>query len=164
MGAGNAREQRLQEPSRSAHHPLRASPPTGRSTIRDSECSRALPSAGGRESISLPASPGGRLGKSLPSLTPCSVAIPYYILHQKNRQINLNACSRTPGPLMSDTFHPGLNLHRPRHLGALQLLTSMNQGCVRGQLGDLQCWDRQKPHLFFGFLPSLLPFLLPPVL
>lgn len=44
----------------------------------------------------LPASPGGRLGHPLPSLTPCSVAIPHYILHQKmNTNTNLNISSKS---------------------------------------------------------------------
>lgn len=38
-----------------------------------------------------PASPEGRLGNSLSSLTSCSVAIPHYILHQKRTtKTNLN--------------------------------------------------------------------------
>lgn len=58
---------------------------------------------------------------------------------------------------MSETSDPGLNLHGPNRAGASQFLTPVDQ------LGDSQCWNRQKLHLFFVILPSLFSLLPLPV-
>lgn len=104
--AGKAREasgeQCPGEPSLFARHLPQCFPKhREKHNQRDSECWWALLSAGegsssmqgvwmpGR-SIFLPVSPGGRLGNSLSSPTPCSIASPHHILHQKqtNKQTN----------------------------------------------------------------------------
>lgn len=135
------------------------SPPTGRSTIRDSECPWALLRARGpcrrlEGRISLPGTPGGSWESPfLPQhLALLQKSLLYSASEKQTNKNKLNACSKSLQPPRAESFNLDLNLHRHRPLCCLFPGTK----AVRGPLAVLG--HTEGPSFFWVFAKSPFPF------